>query len=312
MSQSPQNASEPKIDLTKYAWWSLYAALTTMVLKMAAYWLTNSISLLSDALESLVNVAGALIAMMMLKIAARPPDEDHEYGHAKAEYFSSGAEGTLIVVAAISIAYEAINRLMNPHPIEALGFGIASLVVASALNFFVAKVLLEASKKHNSITLEANAKHLLTDVWTSLGVIVAIILVVATGWQILDPIIGLILAVNIVWTGYTLMRESALGLMDTALPIESREQIQTILQEYEAKGVQFHALRTRKSGAHGFVSMHVLVDGDWTVQRGHELLEEIEGRIHLALPNTNVFTHLESIDDEASYKDIYLDRRIDW
>jgi cation diffusion facilitator family transporter len=201
---------------------------------------------------------------------------------------------------------------MNPHPIEALGFGIASLVVASALNFFVAKVLLEASKKHNSITLEANAKHLLTDVWTSLGVIVAIILVVATGWQILDPIIGLILAVNIVWTGYTLMRESALGLMDTALPIESREQIQTILQEYEAKGVQFHALRTRKSGAHGFVSMHVLVDGDWTVQRGHELLEEIEGRIHLALPNTNVFTHLESIDDEASYKDIYLDRRIDW
>jgi cation diffusion facilitator family transporter len=297
-----------RASLTRFAWLSIAAALLTILLKATAYLLTGSVGLLSDALESFVNLAGAIMALAMLTIAARPADEDHLYGHSKAEYFSSGVEGTLILLAAISIAGAAIQRLITPRPLEQIGLGIAVSLGASLINLVVARILLIASKRDNSITLEANAQHLMTDVWTSVGVTIGVGAVILTGWDRLDPIVALIVAANIIWSGIHIVRKSVLGLMDTALPVDEQLIVQKVLDKHMQKHVQYHALRTRQSGSRRFVSLHVLVPGNWTVQRGHQLLERIEADIRQVLPSVTVFTHLESLNDPASWEDIALDR----
>jgi len=294
--------------LTRFAWLSIAAALLTIALKTAAYFITGSVGLLSDAVESLVNLVGGIMALTMLTVAARPADEDHAYGHSKAEYFSSGVEGGLILVAAVSIAVAAVPRLITPQPLEQVGLGLGISVAASLVNLGVGLLLLRVGRKHNSITLEANAKHLLTDVWTSVGVLVGVGIVALTDWERLDPIVALIVAANIVKTGVGIVRRSISGLMDMVLSSEDLAAVRKVLQTYEQDGVQFHALRTRQAGARKFVSVHVLVPGDWTVQRGHELLDKIEADIGRALPDSVVFTHLESLDDPASWDDETLER----
>jgi cation diffusion facilitator family transporter len=294
--------------LTRYAWLSIAAALATIGLKSGAYLLTGSVGLLSDALESLVNLAGAILALVVLSIAAQPPDEEHAYGHSKAEYFSSGVEGALIMLAAVSIAVASVQRFLNPRPLEAIGLGLGVSVIASLINLGVALILGRAAKKHSSPTLEANSQHLLTDVWTSVGVLVAVGLVVVSGWLWLDPVIAIAVAINITWAGTRIMRGSAMGLMDTALPATDLAALKAILDKYDQDGVKYHALRTRQSGARRFVSLHVLVPGLWTVQRGHRLLERLEGDIRKGLDNVTVLTHLESLEDSASFEDQTLDR----
>ncbi len=303
-SHSPVNRSAP----IRFAWLSIAAAVLTLALKTAAYLITGSVGLLSDAVESVVNLIAGFMALAMLKVAALPADEEHAYGHGKAEYFSSGVEGGLILVAAVSIAVAAVQRLLSPKPLAALGVGIAVSVVAALVNLVVALLLLRGGRKHNSITLEANAHHLLTDVWTSFGVLAGVGIVAWTGWQRLDPIVALLVAANIVWTGVRIVRRSILGLMDTALSAGDMAAVRKVLEGYTTDGVQFHALRTRQAGAQKFMSVHVLVPGSWTVQRGHELLERIEGDIRHALPEVVVFTHLESLDDPASWDDQTLER----
>lgn len=294
--------------LTRYAWLSIGAALLTMAIKAAAYLLTGSVGLLSDAVESIVNLLGAVIALTMLTIASRPPDEEHSYGHSKAEYFSSGIEGTLILVAALSIAWTAIQRLLNPQPIEQIGLGLIISAAASIVNLAVSLVLLRAGKRSNSITLEANAKHLMTDVWTSVGVVVGVGAVALTGWVRLDPVVAILVAANIIWSGYQIIRKSVLGLMDTGLPPADQTAIQEILEKYQQDDIKFHALRTRQAGARAFVSFHVLVPGEWTIQRGHDLVEHIELELRQALPQLTIDTHLESLEDPASWEDTGLDR----
>ena len=294
--------------LTRFAWISIAAALVTMGLKTAAYLETGSVGLLSDAIESLVNLFGGLMALAMLTVAARPPDEDHAYGHGKAEYFSSGVEGTLISIAAVSIGVTAVLRLLAPRPLEAIGLGLAISVVASLVNLGVALLLLRAARKHDSITLEANAYHLLTDVWTSVGVVVGVGAVALTHWEWLDPVVALVVAANIIWTGVGIVRRSVAGLMDKAIAPEDVAAVQKVLDVFRRDGVQFHALITRQAGAQKFVSVHVLVPGDWTVRRGHQLLEQIEADIRRTVPGALMFTHLEPLDDPASWADEKLER----
>lgn len=300
---------ENRSHLTRFAWLSIAAAFITIAFKFAAFLITGSVGLLSDAAESIVNLVGAIVALAMLTIAARPPDDEHLYGHGKAEYFSSGVEGALIFIAAISIGYAALVRWLNPQPIESPGMGLVVAVIASVINFGVARVLKRAGKQYDSITLDADAQHLLTDVWTSIGVIIAVAAVALTGWNWLDPLIAFGVALNILWTGFQLVRRSVLGLMDTALPPEELNKINAVLEQYKSQRVQFHALRSRQAGARRFVSMHVLVPGNWTVQRGHKLLEKIEADIRKIFPTITVFTHLESLNDPASYDDTTLDRK---
>ncbi len=295
--------------LTRYAWLSIAAACATIGLKTWAYLITGSVSLLSDALESVVNLAAAIVALVVLIIAIRPPDEDHAYGHTKAEYFSSGVEGTLILIAALTIGYTAIGRLLNPQPVEAVGIGMAISFGAALINLFVARILFRAGRHYRSITLEADAQHLMTDVWTSVGVIIGLAAVALTGWQRLDPIIALVVAANIIWSGWKLLTRSALGLLDTALPLDERQLVQRILDGYCGReAIAYHALRTRQSGARRFVSVHILVPGGWSVRHGHAILEQIEHDVRAALPGTTLFTHLEPIDDPASFADQQLDR----
>lgn len=293
--------------LTRFAWLSIAAAIITISLKSLAYWLTGSVGLLSDALESVVNLVGALVALLMLTIAARPPDEEHLYGHSKAEYFSSGIEGALIALAAGSIGLAAAPRLINPQAVEQVGLGLAVSTLASLVNLGVARVLLKAGRRYNSITLEADARHLMTDVWTSVGVIGAVGAVALTGWQILDPLIALVVAANILWSGYHLLRRSVAGLMDAALPPAEDAAVKQVLAKYEAQGLQFHALLTRQAAARRFISLHVLVPDEWTVRQGHQILEQIEAEIGQILPGTVVFTHLEPLDDPTSWQDMALD-----
>ncbi len=294
--------------LRRYAWISIGAAGVTIALKTGAYLLTGSVGLLSDAVESLVNLAGALMALWMLTVAAREPDEEHAFGHSKAEYFSSGVEGALIVVAAISIAVAAVDRLLSPRPLEQIGLGLAVSVGASLINLYVSRILLDAGRRFQSVTLEAGARHLLTDVWTSGGVLVALGGVYVTGWQQLDPIVGLAVAANIVRIGYRIIRESIGGLMDVGLPVEDLQRLRAVIERHLTDGIQYHALRTRRSGARTFVSLHVLVPGGWTVHDGHLLLERIEADIRAAISGATVFTHLESLQDSASWDDQHLDR----
>jgi cation diffusion facilitator family transporter len=295
--------------LKRYAWLSIAAAVATILLKGIAWWLTGSVGLLSDALESFVNLAGALMALAMLSWAATPADDRHAYGHGKAEYFSSAFEGFLILLAALSIGWTAVERLLHPQPLEAVGVGLLVSVGASLINLFAARQLLKAGREFNSITLEADAKHLMTDVWTSVGVIAGVALVWFTGWLWLDPVIAMLVAANIVLTGMHLLSRSAAGLMDEGLPQEQLDAIETVLAKHRAQGLDFHALRTRQAGRNAFVSLHVLVPGAWTVQHGHDLVEKIEAEIRAVVACCHITTHLEPIEDPLSHSDKALERQ---
>ncbi len=306
------NMTDPgtgRVDLRRYALISIIAAVSTILLKGIAWWMTGSVGLLSDAIESFVNLAGALMALWMLTIAAQPADDEHPHGHDKAEYFSSAFEGFLIVVAAVSIATTAIDRLIHPQAIEAVGIGLLVSAVASVVNFGVSRVLLQAGTENQSITLEADAKHLMTDVWTSVGVICGVALVWFTGLNWLDPVIALLVAANIVWTGWHLMRRSASGLMDVALPGADLVQIERILASFDKEGVRFHALRTRQAGRRVFISLHLLVPGVWSVKSAHDYSERIEARLREQFPHAHVTTHIEPIEDPISLADQSLDRQ---
>jgi len=294
--------------LKRYAYLSIATALSTILLKGVAWWLTGSVGLLSDALESFVNLAGALMALAMLSLAEAPADDTHAHGHGKAEYFSSAFEGFLILVAAASIGYAAVDRLLHPQAIESVGIGLGVSVVASLINRATARTLMKVGRQHNSITLKADAHHLLTDVWTSVGVILGVGLVWLTGWLWLDPVIALLVAANIVWTGWQLLHRSASGLMDESISGEQIRAIETVLEDYRRQGLDFHALRTRQAGMRAFVTLHVLVPGAWTVQQGHDWLERIEADITRAVPHAHVITHLEPLEDPVSLFDQTLDR----
>lgn len=290
-------------DLSRYAWLSLVTGVVVFGLKLGAYYLTDSVGLLSDALESTVNIAAGIVALIALKAASKPGNERHHFGLSKAEYFSALVEGLMILVAAGLILMTATQRLLHPQPLEDIGIGLAIAVLASGLNGAVAWILMRAGRRHRSIVLTADAKHLMTDVWTSVGVVVAVGLVSLTGYLRLDPIIAMVVALNIVFAGLKLIGSSAMGLLDASLPDDENEVIVDILQRHQTETVRFHALQTRESGRQRFVSMHVLVPGEWTVTRGHDLLETVEQEIGQALPNTVVTTHLEPIEDPRAWED---------
>jgi cation diffusion facilitator family transporter len=295
--------------LRRFAYLSIAAAVATIAIKTAAYRMTGSVGLLSDAIESVVNLAAAVVALVMIAIAEKPADEEHAFGHSKAEYFSSATEGGLIVLAAASIAVTAVPRLLHPQPLENVSLGLVVSLAASLINLAVARVMLAAGRRHHSITLEADGKHLMTDVWTSAGVLVGILLVKLTGWLMLDPLVALAVAANIIRVGYLLMVRSANGLLDNAVPQDSRERIAALLARHEADGLRFHSVLTRQAGRRSFVALHVLVPGSWTVRQGHDFLEQIEREIRdLFTGPATVFTHLEAVEDPASMDDIGLDR----
>jgi cation diffusion facilitator family transporter len=294
--------------LFRLLWLSIAAAVATISLKTVAWLLTGSVGLLSDAAESVVNLVAAVVAMLALRVAIKPADEDHAYGHAKAEYFAAGVEGSLIVVAAITIAATGLTRLFDPQPIDQAGIGVAVSAGASLINLGVGYLLLTTGRRERSIVLEADGKHLMTDVWTSVGVIAGVIAVALTGWERLDPIIALAVAANIVVTGSGLVRRSVGGLMDRGLDAPELAAITEALEPFERDGVRFHALRTRQAGSRAFVSVHVLVPGAWTVQQGHDVVEDVEAELRTRLPHATVFTHLEPAEDPRSFADTTLDR----
>ncbi len=295
-------------DARRYALLSIAAAVVTIGLKFGAYLLTGSVGLFSDAAESVVNLVAAVAVLWALTLAARPPDEEHAFGHNKAEYFSSGLESALIVITAVWIGVTAWGRLLDPQPLENLGIGLSITLVAAAINGGVALVILRAGRRLRSITLRADALHLFTDVWTSLGVVFGVFMAQLTGWLALDPLVALLVAANILWTGVRLLRDTANGLLDRAIPTEDQEKISKILSRYEKEGIQFHAVRTRAAGQRRFVSAHVLVPGRWSVQQGHDLVEQIEKDLGEALPGSTFFMHLEPSEDPASFEDQGLDR----
>lgn len=278
------------------------AALVVFSLKLGAWAITGSVGLLSDALESTVNLVAALIAVIALRTAEQPADSRHHFGHGKAEYFSALAEGLMIIVAAGLIIFSAVERLINPAPLEQLGLGLAISVVASIINGAVALVLIRAGARHRSIALTADGKHLMTDVWTSVGVLVGVGLVAVTGWDVLDPVVAIAVALNIVVTGAKLMGQSADGLMDSSLSAAEHDAIVETVCQFESDQVGFHAIQTRRAGRQRFVTMHVLVPGQWTVQQGHDLLEEIERALDERLPDVHVLTHLEPREDPRSWQ----------
>ena len=294
--------------LARYAWLSIGAAVFTFVFKLAAWHFTGSVSMLSDALESLANLAAAFFALASLTIAARPADEDHAYGHSKAEYFASGVEGGLIIAAAAGIGWAAVNRLFQPVELTGVGAGLAVSTVASLVNFAVARILFRTAKAHRSPALEADAKHLMTDVWTSVATLAAVLVTHFTGWTRLDPVFGLLLAFHIVMTGVRLVHQSALGLMDTAVPAADLALIKEHLDSLSAEGLQYHALRTRQAGTRCFMSFHLLVPGAWSVQQAHDRAEALEHAMRSAVPRLNIVTHIEPIEDPLSHEDVRLDR----
>jgi cation diffusion facilitator family transporter len=297
-----------KFSLTKFAWLSIFTAIATISLKSIAYFLTGSVGLLSDALESLVNLAAAVIALSMLTIAEQPPDEQHKYGHSKAEYFASILEGLFIFIAAVVIIVSAVNRIIHPKIIEQAFLGLGISIIASVINFIVSKKLLKVGKKHHSITLEADGHHLMTDVITSVGVIVAVFLVAVTGWQVLDPIVAILVAFNIIFTGSSLIKRSILGLLDSSIPKQELDIVNSILKSYERKGLKFHGLRTRQSAQRRFIDFHVLTPGDWSVRKGHDVLEDIEKEIRDSIDKVTISTHLEPVEDPRSHEDISIER----
>ncbi len=294
--------------LQKFAWLSIAAAIITILLKLTAYAVTGSVGLLSDALEGGVNLVAAVVALATLKVVERPPDDEHAYGHDKAEYFSSGIEAGLIMIASLSIAYTSLSRLLDPHPLEQPGLGLALALLASLINLVVGQVQIRVGKKYQSITLEADGHHLMTDVWTSVGVVVGVSAAVFTGLNWLDPIVALLVGLKIGWDGFRILRRSAMGLMDSAIEPAEQQQVELILQKYETQGILWHALRTRQSGARRFISVHLLLPAAWTVQQAHDLSEHFEADIRQAVERASVFTHIEPLDDPASMRDVVLDR----
>jgi cation diffusion facilitator family transporter len=295
--------------LERYAWLSMAAAVATIGLKGLAWWFTGSVGFLSDALESLVNLAAAVLVLSMLRLAASPPDKEHPYGRSKAEYFSAGIEGALIVVAAGGILWAAVPRLLEPQPIEAPLLGVVLTGAATAINLAVGMLLIRVGRREDSITLEADGRHLMTDVWTSAGVIAGVVTISATGWLLLDPLIGLAVAAHIVWEGFGLMRRSVSGLLDASISQLDQREITKLFSEYSRRyGISFHALRTRQAGARRFITFHILVPDAWTVAHAHRLSEEIESRVRSMVPNAAVDTHIEPISDPASYDNQSLDR----
>lgn len=293
--------------LKKFAWLSVATSIVTISLKMVAWWVTGSVGLLADAAESVVNLVAAVVALIAITVAERPADDDHQYGHSKAEYFSAVVEGAMIFVAATFILYTGVERLINPVPIESLGLGLAISVVAAVINGVVGTLLIRAGVRHRSPTLKADGKHLITDVVTSVGVVVGVTLVWITGWEFLDPVVAIAVGLNILFIGYRLVHESGMGLMDATLPEQDNRAIQEVLDRHRQPGrVDFHELRTRESGRWRFVEFHALVPGDWSVERGHDLVEKVEQEIHAALPHSHITTHLEPIEDERAYNDVRL------
>ncbi len=295
--------------LTRFAWLSVAAAVATIVIKTVAWQLTGSVGLLSDAAESVVNLVAAFVALIALRVAARPPDDNHHFGHTKAEYFSAAIEGVMIFVAALFIIVAAVERLLNPRPLDNLGVGLAVSVGASLINLVVGMTLLRAGRTHRSITLTADGRHLLTDVWTSAGILVGVVLVWVTGWDRLDPIIAILVGINILVTGGRLLAESSFGLMDGAMKAEEIAEINAVLDDFTSADVTFHGVRTREAGHQRFVSLHVLVPGAWTVQQGHDLLEQVEARLKATLEHLDVDTHLEPIEDPRAYESMPADAR---
>jgi cation diffusion facilitator family transporter len=297
------------MSLERYAWMSIGTAVVTLAIKWAAWWLTDSVGLLSDALEAFVNLGAGMLALWMLKLAASPPDEKHPYGLSKAEYFAAGIEGTLIVLAAAAIIASAFPRLLAPQPIETPFVGLALGTLAAGINLGVALILIRAGRDNQSITLEADGQHLMTDVWTSVGVVAGVALVWVTGWLIVDALIAIAVGINIIWAGVRLMRRSVLGLLDAAIPGDDLNEIDKLFAEYSNRyGVSFHALRTRQAGVRRFVTFHLLVPDEWSVKRAHQLSEEIESRIRSMVPSASLLTHIEPIADPSSYDDQALDR----
>lgn len=295
--------------LKKFLYLSIAAAVATISLKLLAYFLTDSVGLLSDALESCVNLIAAVVALFMITLAEKPADEEHAYGHSKAEYFSSAIEGGLIVLAAFSIIWSAIPRLIDPRPLENIGIGLLVAFGASAINLVVGIILIRNGKKNHSITLEADGKHLITDVYTSVGVVIGIGLVQLTGWLMLDALVAIGVAINILWTGYQLMSRSAQGLLDTAIPETEIAQITALLEKHKADNIEYHSLMTRQAGQRKFISLHLLAPGKWSIQDGHNLAETVEEEIRDLFDSpVTVFTHLEPIEDPVSMLDIGIDR----
>lgn len=293
----------PRPDLTRYAWLAVATAICTIVLKAGAWLLTGSVGLLADAAESVVNLVAAVVALIALSVAARPADKNHHFGHTKAEYFSAAVEGIMIFVAALAIIVLAVRRLLDPQPLQSLGIGVVISLVAALLNGIVGVILMRAGRRYRSITLRADGKHLMTDVWTSVGVAVGIGLVALTDWWILDPVIAVGVGLHILWAGYALIKESSAGLMDVSLPKQDNERLRQILDSHTSEDVAFHAMRTRESGTRQFMEMHMLVPGEWTVRRGHDAMEDIVDEIRREFPDLWVTGHLEPIEDPRSYED---------
>lgn len=285
---------------------SILAAVLTLALKSAAYFLTGSVGLLSDAVESLVNVAASVTAYWSLHYSARPVDESHTYGHEKIEFFSSGLEGVLIIVAAGAIAWYAVQRMVAPQSLQPLGLGLIISLIASAINGVVAVILLRAGRRYGSIVLEADGRHLLTDVWTSIAVLAGLSLVWLTGVQLLDPLIALVVAANILWTGFELIRRSFDGLMDHALPSQEQAAVRAAIERHLGPNMAYHALRTRKAGRRRFVDFHLLVPGQFSVQQAHTLTGAIEDSVRGALPELEVSVHIEPIEDSSAWRDSAL------
>ncbi|MDI9627015.1 MAG: cation diffusion facilitator family transporter [Acidobacteriota bacterium] len=294
----------PPVDLSKFAWLSVAAALVTIGLKGGAAWLTGSVGLLSDAAESLVNLVAAIVALFALKVAIKPPDDNHPYGHSKAEYFSAAVEGVMIFVAAAFIIATSIERLLNPRMPEQLGLGLTISVAASLVNGAVAMVLLKHGRKHGSATLVADGKHLMTDVITSVAVLVGVALVAVTNQPVLDPVVALLAGANILWTGFGLIRSSVDGLMDVSLPEQTNIELFEVLDRFREPGrIEFHAVRTRQAGNRQFMEFHILVPAAWSVRRGHDMTEDVIDALIEVVPGVRVSAHLEPIEDPRSYAD---------
>ncbi len=285
---------------------SILAALVTLGMKLAAYYLTDSVSLLSDAAESIVNLLAAVAAFLFLWYSVQPVDASHTYGHQKIEFFSSGIEGMLILVAAAGIAWHAVERLLHPHDLVQLELGTCLSIGAALINFFVARMLIRVGRRTNSIILEADGQHLMTDVWTSFGVVIGLALVYLTGWSILDPLLALLVASNIVWTAWDLLARSFHGLMDHALPEAEQLAVRVALNALMRPGLHYHALRTRQAGARKFVDFHLLVPGEWTVKEAHDFTERVEDVVKQALPGAEVTVHIEPIEAAAAWNDSEL------
>ncbi len=284
---------------------SLAAAITTMALKGVAAAITGSVGLLSDALESGVNLAAAAIGLIAVRTAAKPPDREHQFGHGKAEYLSAGVEGGMIFTAAALIVWSAVSRLIEPQPIDQTGLGLALSAIAALINLAVGMALVKVGRDKRSLAVEADGRHLLTDVWTSVGVLVGVGLMFVTDLEILDPLIALLVGVNVLIAGYRLLRRSVVGLLDAALPADDAGKVLAVLRAHcEADRVEFGAIRTRESGRQRFIYLTMFVPGEWSVRQSHELADVIEAEIATELPGSMSFTHVEPLEDATGIRSL--------